>query len=125
MIRLIGPTQREHAKAMIDAAPTGHVVTIRAPHRSLDQNAKLWAMLTDVAMAEPDGRRHSPETWKALFMHALGHQARFLQGLDGEVFPIGFRSSKLSVREMADLISFIDAWGTQNGVKWREVRQWA
>jgi hypothetical protein len=125
MIRLIGPTQREHAKAMIDAAPTGHVVTIRAPHRSLDQNAKLWAMLTDVAMAEPDGRRHSPETWKALFMHALGHQARFLQGLDGEVFPIGFRSSKLSVREMADLISFIDAWGTQKGVKWREVRQWA
>ena len=35
-----------------------------------------------------------------------------------EPFPSGFRSSRLSVSQMRELIDFIDAWGSQNGVKW-------
>ena len=124
MIRLIGERQREHARQMVTAAPNGYIVTIRAPTRNLEQNAKLWAMLADVADAQPDGRVHTPEMWKTLFMHALGYQARFLQGLDGEVFPVGFRSSELSVKEMSALIEFIYAWATPRGVIWKESRQW-
>jgi hypothetical protein len=120
VIRLVGQRQRDFAIEAIRNAPDGYIVTIREPTRNADQNAKLWAMLTDVADAKPGGRAHTPETWKALFMHALGHQARFLQGLDGEVFPVGFKSSGLSVREMSALIDFIGAWGTEQGVMWRE-----
>jgi hypothetical protein len=120
MIRLMGQRQRDYACDMIRKAPDGYIVTIREPTRNLDQNAKLWSMLADVADAKPDGRVHTPETWKALFLHAMGHQARFLQGLDGEVFPVGFKSSTLTVREMSALIDFIGAWGSERGVRWRE-----
>lgn len=123
-IRLTGSVQREYAKRLIDEAPDGFVVTLREGSRNLDQNAKMWAMLSDIASAEPEGRQHTPEAWKMLFMHALGHEARFLQGLNGEIFPTGFRSSKLTVKQMAELISFMDAWGTERGVQWREARQW-
>ena len=120
--RLTGPAQRAYAKRLVDDAPEGWVVTVQEPKRSTDQNALLWAMLADVANAKPDGRQHTPDAWKALFMHALGHQARFLQGLDGEVFPVGFRSSTLNVKEMGALIDFIDQWGTERGVQWRNLR---
>jgi hypothetical protein len=117
---LTGHRQREYAKRMIDAAPEGWLVSIKAPTRTNDQNARLWAMLGDVSNAKPDGRQHTPDAWKALFMHALGHQSRFMQGLDGEIFPVGFSSSRLTVREMGALIDFIDQWGTERGVIWHE-----
>lgn len=78
-------------------------------------------MLGDISkQVEHAGMKHTPETWKALFMHSLGYETRFLSGLDGEPFPAGFRSSQLSVKEMAELITFIDAWGAENGVLWSE-----
>ena len=62
-----------------------------------------------------------PETWKAAFMHSLGHQCRFAEGLDGTgPFPIGFRTSRLTVRQMADLITVIYEYGDRHGVQWSE-----
>ena len=81
---------------------------------------KLWAMLSDVSRAKPDDRAHNPETWKALFMNACGHATRFEVGLEGEPFPVGFRSSRLSKKQMSDLIEFVYAYGTQRGVIWSE-----
>lgn len=51
-------------------------------------------------------------------MAACGHQVAFEVGLDGRPFPIGFQSSRLSKAEMMDLITFIQAWGDENGVRW-------
>ena len=115
---LRGNSQRKLAKLIIDAAPVDAVVNVREMKRSSDQNSKLWAMLSDVSRAKPQGRRHTAEVWKALMMHACGHETQFLSGLDGEPFPSGFRSSRLSVSQMRELIDFIDAWGSQNGVVW-------
>lgn len=117
---LKGPTQRAFAKRLIDVAPDDAVVNVRAATRSTDQNAKMWAMLSDVSRAKPEGRKHSPEVWKALFMHACGHAVRFEAGLDGEPFPIGFRSSQLTKAQMADLITFIQMKGDEWGVKWSD-----
>lgn len=122
--RLTGPAQRAYARRLVDEAPANWIVSVREPTRSTDQNAKMWAMLSDIANAKPEGRQHTPETWKALFMHAMGHQARFLMGLDGEVFPVGFRSSDLSVREMAALITFMQAWGDERGIIWKDTRRY-
>jgi hypothetical protein len=117
-IILRGDSQRQLAKRIIDAAPVDALVNVREMTRSNDQNAKLWAMLSDVSRAKPQGRRHTADVWKALMMHACGHETQFLSGLDGEPFPSGFRSSRLSVSQMRELIDFVDAWGSQNGVKW-------
>ena len=116
-----GPSQRAYARTLVNAAPEGFVMTIRPPRRTVDQNAKLWAMLTDVSRAKPDGRNHPPETWKALFMHALGWEQQFHMGLNGEPFPAGFRSSRMNKEQMSDLIEFIYAYGAERGVVWSEV----
>ena len=60
-IILRGDSQRAFACQMIGMAPQDAVVNIRAATRSSDQNAKMWAMLSDISRAQPDGRRHTPE----------------------------------------------------------------
>jgi hypothetical protein len=113
---LSGKAQRDRAKALIDAAPGGAVVEVRAPRRTVSQNSLLWVYLSKISMAKPGGRRATPEVWKCLFMHACGHAVQFEAGLDGSPFPIGFRSSRLTKAQMIDLITFVQAWSAENGV---------
>jgi hypothetical protein len=108
---------RERAARAIAAAPAGSVVEVRAPRRTLDQNALMWVYLSKISMAKPGGRRATPEVWKAVFMHACGHAVQFEAGLDGSPFPLGFRSSQMSKAQMADLITFIQAWAAENAVE--------
>jgi hypothetical protein len=111
---------RRRAANIIWQAPDGYVAEVKEPKRTLDQNNKLWAMLTDVSVAMPLGRRHTPDDWKAIFMNACGWECQFVEGLDGRPFPKGFRSSHLSKSQMGDLINFIQAFGDENGVKWSD-----
>lgn len=112
---------REQAIAWIRKAPHNTVFTLKKPGRTPPQNDRMWAMLTDVSVQQMhNGVRKSPEAWKALFMHALGHEVAFEMGLNGEPFPTGFRSSKMSKEQMSDLMEFISAWGAENGVKFKE-----
>lgn len=117
---LRGQLQRDLAKRLIDQAPQDAIVKVSAAKRSDDQNAKMWAMLSDISRAKPEGRLHIPEVWKCIFMAALGHETLFENGLDNRPFSIGFRTSKLSKAQMSDLIEFIYAYGAQNNVKWSE-----
>lgn len=118
-IILAGSSQRTFAKTCIEQAPPMSVLTIKDPKRSSDQNAKMWALITDIARAKPEGRQWPPETWKAAFMHALGHECLFAMGLDNKgPFPLGFRSSRMTVAQMSDLITYIQDYGDRHGVKW-------
>lgn len=124
---LTGDTQRDHACRLIREAEPKAVMTITKPTRSNRQNALLWALLTDISEAKPDGRQHTPDVWKALFMHSLGYQVQFEMALDGQgPFPLGFRSSKLTVEQMNDLLELIFEYGSRHGVvfsepDWREM----
>lgn len=119
-IILHSDSQKRMAHKLVDVAPAGAVLTIREAKRTLDQNAKFHAMLSDVSRAKPEGRRHTPEVWKALVMHACGHAVQFEMGLNGQPFPIGFRSSRLTKAEMSDLIEWIYSYGAEHGVRWTE-----
>lgn len=115
------PRAVQEACRVIAAAPAGSVVTVKGPARNADQNARMWAMLSDVSRAKPEGRHWTPEVWKCAFMHSLGHQVRFCEGLDGNgPFPMGFASSRLTVRQMADLITVISEYGDRHGVRWTD-----
>lgn len=106
-IRLVSKLNREQAKRLIDQAPDRALVNIRPESRSTEQNALLWSLLSEVSRARPDGRTHTPDVWKALFMQACGHAVQFEVGLDGNPFPLGFRSSRLTKEQFTDLIEFI------------------
>lgn len=113
-----GSADRNRAAAWSMKAPAGTRIEFKAAKRSLEQNARMWAMLTDIAtQKEHAGRRYTPDQWKVIFMHACGREVQFIPSLDGATFiPWGQSSSDLSKQEMTDLIEFMFAWGAENGV---------
>ena len=119
-VRLTGPRQRAYAKTLIDGADDGWIVTIKEPTRTLEQSAKMWAMLGDLSEQKPMGIVETADGWKLLVMNAAGFECQFMQGLDGRPFPTGFRSSRLTVRQMSDLIEWMTAFGAGQGVVWSE-----
>ncbi len=117
---LRGDAQRDLARRMIAAAPQDAIVRIGAQTRTLDQNALLWALLSDVSRSKPQGRTATPEVWKALFCHACGHAVQFEMGLNGQPFPVGFSTSKMNKAQLSDLVTFVLQWGDEHGVRWSQ-----
>jgi len=117
---ILRPHTRALVRQIVEQAPDGYRVQISEARRTLDQNARLWAMLSDVSRAKPEGRTHTTEVWKALFMQAAGWQIQFVEGLEGSPFPVGFRSSRMTKQEMSYLIDFVREYGDRHGVRWTE-----
>ena len=110
---------REKVCGWVWALPDLSRITLARPKRSLPQNDKMWAMLTELAEQKPVhcGLPMDPVKWKAVMMQALGAEMVMMPTLDGQNwFPLGLRSSDLDRQEMSDLIEFMAAWGAQNGV---------
>ena len=117
---LSGTYQKLIAKTLVDQAPPGSVVTVSKPKRTVDQNSKMWAMLSDISRAKPGGRNYIPKVWKCVFMSDLGYQMQIVEGLNGEPVPIDYSSSRLTRSQMSDLIELIYAFGSENFVLWSE-----
>jgi hypothetical protein len=113
---------KNRAHHWINRAPAGTRVEFKGPQRSLPQNDRMWAMLTDIAtQKQVNGRRFTTDQFKVMFMVACGHEVQFIPSLDGLTFiPYGQSSSDLSVEEMSDLIEFMFAWGAENDVAWSD-----
>ncbi len=97
----------------------GHrmVVEIKPETRTLAQNARLWAMLTDVAkQVDWYGRKLSEEEWKHVFTASLAKQD-VVPGIDGGFVVLGKSTSKMTKPEMSELQDLIEAFGAQQGVR--------
>lgn len=122
LITIRDTSDKARAAKWVSQAPAGTRVEFKAPKRSLPQNDRMWAMLTDVATQKLHaGRKYTSDQWKVLFMHACGREVQFIPALDNSTFiPFGQSSSDLSVQEMTDLIEFIFSWGAENGVTFHD-----
>lgn len=119
-IRLTTAQNRHRAAHWCLNAPQGAVVNIREATRTSEQNAKMWAMLSDISRAKPEGRELTTDKWKALFMDAIGIPADWEPGINGGVVNVGYRSSRLTKEQMSDLIEQMYAYGAEHGVEWSE-----
>jgi hypothetical protein len=117
-LTLCSPTEREKAKRWIDDFPTGTRVTFTESKRTSDQNARLWASLTDVATQLTwHGQKLTPDDWKILFLDALSRETRAVPSIDGNgAVDLGRSSSRLSKAEFSDLLELIAAFGAEHGV---------
>jgi len=118
VIVLHSQIEKARARAWIDQAAWGTRVTFAGPKRTLPQNERMWAMLTDVArQVKWNGQKLSPDDWKVVFLSALKAELRMVPNLDGNGFvQLGRSSSALSVDEMSDLMALIEAFGAREGV---------
>jgi len=121
LLILDSTANREKATHWIAKAPTGTRVEFKATKRSLDQNAKMWAMLTEIAQqVEWYGQRLSPDDWKDVFTASL-RRTRVVPGLDAGTFvPLGMRTSDMSKQEFSDLIELMNAFAAERGVTLRD-----
>ncbi len=93
------------------------VLTLAPETRSLAQNARLWAMLSEISeQVDWYGRKLSPEEWKHVFSASLKKQD-VVPGLDGGFVVLGLSTSKMTRAEMSDLQTLMEAFGAQQGVK--------
>jgi hypothetical protein len=122
IVHLNSNDERQKVARWARNVPPGTTVEFRAPRRSLDQNALMWSLLTQLSeQVEWCGQKRSPEDWKDLTTAALRH-AEFVPGITpGTVVPLGMRTSQMTKQEMADLIESIYAFGAERGVKFREL----
>ena len=118
ILTLVNDKVRQRTKDLIDMAPEGYVVRIDEPTRNLEQNARLWACLQEIsAQVVWHGRRLATEEWKHIFSAALTKQD-VVPNLDGTGFVIlGKSTSKMSKREMSDMLQLIETFGAERGVK--------
>lgn len=117
-IILRGKADRDRAARLIDCAPAGTRVEFKASRRTVDQNSRMWAMLTEVSrQLEWHGQKLRPDDWKILFLDALKRETRAVPNLDGSgVVDLSRSSSDLSKHEMSDMIDLIAAFGAEHGV---------
>jgi hypothetical protein len=117
-VTLWNDARRAYARELIDRAPAGYVVTIGEPRRTSAQNRRFHAMVADLERLDPLGRRYTDRAYQALAMAANGHEPETIVGLDGELIVLGFKSSRLTVAQMSDIIEWLFWFGAQHGVVW-------
>jgi hypothetical protein len=104
----------------------GHrgVLSFKRETRSSQQNARMWAMLQDVAdQVEWHGRKLSKEDWKHIFSASLKKQDA-VPGIDGGFVVLGQSTSKMTVPEMADLMTLMEAFGAEREVRFSAPKSW-
>lgn len=97
----------------------GHrmMIEVKQETRSLEQNSRLWAMLTDLSkQVNWYGRKLTPEEWKHVMTAALTKQD-VVPGIDGGFVVLGKSTSKMTKGEMSELQTLIEAFGAQQGVR--------
>lgn len=96
----------------------GHrmVLELKPVTRSLEQNAKMWACLTDISkQVNWYGNTLSPDDWKHVLSASLRKQ-RAVPGIDGGFVVVGLQTSQMTIAEMSEMIELAHAFGVDRGV---------
>lgn len=105
-----------NAKAALMA---GHRLTLelRPEKRGDAQNRRLWSMLSDIsAQVHWHGHKLTSEEWKDVFSAAL-KRTKVVPGLDGGFVVCGQSTSRMTKAEMCELQTLMEAFGSEQGVR--------
>ncbi len=118
-VRLLGPSQRDYAKRLIDEAPPGYVMKLAKETRSDRQNRALHGWIKILREALPDTfGQYTVEDCKLRLLSALRLEMRFLPELDGQgLFPVGQRISTLTKVQFSALQTIVLEYAARHGVE--------
>lgn len=134
------------AEHILNQAAAGQelLIEIDEPKRTLPQNDRMWAMLTDVAdqvgwkrarwvhdrciedgcylniREWPGANRLSPEDFKDVLTAAIKRPRLFGSIDGGGIVAVGLRTSKMRKHDMTQLIELIFQFGAEHEVEWSE-----
>ena len=142
MIKIVitGDAARAALKRYADEVPIGHVARISEPVKKREQEEKYHAMVGDIAkQCTFMGQKWHANDWKRLLVDAfakamreigtpLHHDGRVVPSLDGErVVQLGIQTADFRVKEAANFIEYLYAYGVENDVVWTKPKaeRWA
>jgi hypothetical protein len=101
------------------------MATTKPEPRTAEQNARMWAMLTDLSKQLPwpvNGSmvKITPEDWKDILTASLTKHHRMAQGIDGGFVILGMRTSKMNKHQMTELIELMFAFGAEHEIEWTD-----
>lgn len=119
------PVTRPKVLQSIAAAPDGVYVHIKESKRSLEQNARMWAMLGDVSKqvvwtVNGHPEKLSADEWKTIITASLREENRMAPGVRGGFVMLGTSTSAMTIREMTEVIDFLFHFGAEHDVIWSE-----
>lgn len=122
LLVLHNDAMRAKAIDWIRRAPAETRVEFKGPKRTIPQNDRMWAMLTELSTQLLwHGQRLSTEDWKQVMLASLKQEMRIVPNIHGDGFvQLGRSSSDLSKEEMGDLMTIIEAFAARYGVKMKE-----
>lgn len=125
LVILNSKAERDKVADWAKRLPFGTRIEFKEPKRSVPQNDRMWAALTDVATQVPyHGIKLSADDWKLIFLDALKREVRMVPNLDGTGFvSLGRSSSDLSKQEFSDLLELIAAFGAEHGVQFQDDKE--
>lgn len=95
-------------------------VTISPVKRSLDQNAKMWACLSDISnQVVWHGVKLTADEWKDIMTAGL-RRSKVVPGIDGGFVVLGQHTSHMDKTEFSELVELILAFGAEHNVEWTE-----
>lgn len=125
LITIRSNADRALATRWIEQVPVGTRVEFKAAKRTVDQNSKMWAGLTDLAVQlRWHGKMLRPDDWKLVMLDGLNREVRIVPNIAGTGFVnLGRSSSDLSKDEMSQLLELIAAFGAEHGVAFHDPAQ--
>jgi len=115
------------------SAPDGSVVDFSEPKKKRIQEERYHAMIGDISkQVEHIGRKWELDDMKRLLIDEfseemrlagtpLHHDGRVIPSLDGcRIVQLGIQSRDFYVKEAAQFIEYLFAFGAQHGVKWSD-----
>jgi hypothetical protein len=93
--------------------------------RSLPQNSRMWAMLTDLSKQlkwPVDGEIQwlSKEDWKVIISAGLKRHQRIAKGIEGGFVMLGESTSRMKMKDFADMVTLMFAFGANHGIRWTD-----
>ncbi len=119
---ITGDVARQAIHKAVDSAQIGEVVSIGQPTRSMEQNAMLHPLLTDIAnQKEWMGKKRTMLQWKVIMVSAhsiaTGEPAEMVIGLEGEVVNLRESTAAMSKKRFSSLVDYVIAYCVENDVK--------
>jgi hypothetical protein len=120
IFHLVDYKTRQRASDYIFNAPSGNIVVVKEPTRTLEQNALCHSLIREIANSGLTwaGRTLSEDQWKVLLVSghsiATGHEADIVPGIESELVNLRESTAKMSVQRLSSLISYIEAFKAEH-----------
>lgn len=122
LVTITDELKRQRILRWVAGVPLFTRVEFMAPLRTLAQNKRMWAMLTDIAdQALWHGLKLNEDDWKDIFSASLGRELRVVPNLEGDgIVVLGRSTSRFSIEEMSNMIDLMFAFGANHNIAWTD-----